>query len=360
MVISIAVGTSFLVALDIVLTISVLLESYVSPFLLICSAGMLFSGGSLIYALVWSSIKEDRFNMAVLKTVGCTKKQVLSVFLLQGLALGFTGALVGVTFGYNLLVQYGAYHWYRRFWAEGRVYSPFSSLIFLGVICYALVISYLPASVGTKTSIRDLLSRQAPRKRVVLKNLELRNPLFGYSLRHILRNQRDYATLLASVALPMFVFVFSNIFYHSAALLQSLEGYVIARLALIAAFSSGAICILGFYSLWSDICRKRRAEFAVLKTLGFSRKQVLLSTVVESALLLGGSFVSAWVFSLAAIIVTPLPSGFPISVSAISSSLMFSMLVLLILLYIAVSEPIKAMQITVSKALDRIFIEEEW
>ena len=52
-----------------------------------------------IVAMLVMVVTEKRGGIAILRTLGCSKRQVVAVFLLQGIVLGWCGALLGVALG---------------------------------------------------------------------------------------------------------------------------------------------------------------------------------------------------------------------------------------------------------------------
>lgn len=60
-----------------------------------------------IVAMLVMVVTEKRGGIAILRTLGCSKRQVVAVFMLQGTVLGWCGAMVGVLLGVWLSLNVG-------------------------------------------------------------------------------------------------------------------------------------------------------------------------------------------------------------------------------------------------------------
>lgn len=113
-----------------------------------------------IFIALYSSLKERKYDLAILRALGASRIQLLVLVFLEGLMLTFLGAVLGIGLGHMLL-------WLLLGQSEQNVVSDIQPWIFLPqelwIIVYALgvgvVASIIPAWSAYQTSIAKQLTK---------------------------------------------------------------------------------------------------------------------------------------------------------------------------------------------------------
>jgi lipoprotein-releasing system permease protein len=121
--------------------------------LIVCVAAL-----NILTALTMMVMEKTR-DIAVLMSFGVKPRQIRTIFLLQGLLIGFTGTLLGLIAGYGLSWIGGHYHFIHLY---AEVYSidylPFAARWIDGVIVAAvsLAVSLLATLYPSRSAARVL------------------------------------------------------------------------------------------------------------------------------------------------------------------------------------------------------------
>ena len=59
-----------------------------------------------IVATLVMVVTEKRSGIAILRTIGCSRRDVVAIFILQGTLIGWMGAIIGITLGVALALEY--------------------------------------------------------------------------------------------------------------------------------------------------------------------------------------------------------------------------------------------------------------
>lgn len=123
----------------------------------------LFLGAFLIFNTFRTVVVERRHDIAMLRTIGATRRQITTMVLIESLVQGFVGTIIGLIVGF--LMAAGVNAFVSQFWTTYFHRSAISmqvtgsSLVIavvLGLVT-ALVAGYLPARSAGKTSPLDAL-----------------------------------------------------------------------------------------------------------------------------------------------------------------------------------------------------------
>src|SRR5690606_8245084 len=113
-----------------------------------------------IFIALYNSLKERKYDLAILRALGASKVQLLSLIFLEGIMLASIGALVGIGLGHLFL-------WLLVSQSEQNVVTAIQPWIFLTQelwsLVYALgvgvVASIIPAWSAYQTSIAKQLTK---------------------------------------------------------------------------------------------------------------------------------------------------------------------------------------------------------
>lgn len=113
-----------------------------------------------IFIALYNSLKERKYDLAILRAIGASRGQLLSLIFLEGLMLTFLGAVLGIALGHIFL-------WLLVNTGDQNIVSAIQPWIFLKqelwIIAYALVVglvaSIIPAWSAYQTSIAKQLTK---------------------------------------------------------------------------------------------------------------------------------------------------------------------------------------------------------
>jgi len=113
-----------------------------------------------IFIALYNSLKERKYDLAILRTIGASRYQLLCLILLEGFMLTFIGAILGLLLGHTFLLVLISQH-------DQGVVSNLRAWIFLKeelwIVAYALgvgvVASLIPAWSAYETSIAKQLTK---------------------------------------------------------------------------------------------------------------------------------------------------------------------------------------------------------
>lgn len=113
-----------------------------------------------IFIALYNSLKERKYDLAILRAIGATRGQLLTLIFLEGLMLTFLGAILGIALGHTFL-------WLLVSQGDQNIVGAIQPWIFLKqelwIIAYALVVgivaSIIPAWSAYQTSIAKQLTK---------------------------------------------------------------------------------------------------------------------------------------------------------------------------------------------------------
>lgn len=119
---------------------------------------MIVSGLSIFISL-YSSLKERHYELALMRTFGATRLQLLWVILQEGLMMTLVGFLFGITCGRIGLFSVSAlvetnFHYSLSIWN----WAPEESLLFMATVCIGLLASIFPAVQAFRLNISRTLA----------------------------------------------------------------------------------------------------------------------------------------------------------------------------------------------------------
>ena len=244
-------------------------------------------GALFIFFVVYNLFQERRSIVGVLKTMGYPNKFVFHLFSLQGLILGFAGSLIGVTFGANLV---GAllFSWFYQYFLlpfhERMPYTPWSWMIFLLGVLLPYFLSENVARRAASMNI-TLAFTKVPdvANPYILKSLN--NNFELYAKRRIIRRPIVYrllmvTTLITLISTSTMVYLFYSLPSPTGNYFR-IVSYVYQRVSIISYLIILLTGLLGFYAIWNSEQLRRKSEFSVMKTIGWSNKDLMKISIYE-------------------------------------------------------------------------------
>ena len=125
-------------------------------------AGVLIVASALsLFIALWHAMHEERYDLAVMRTLGASRGRILRFVLVQGMALGVVGAGLGTALGH-------AAGWLLAQWLErarsltmGALgWAPEEGIVVAGAVFIALVASVVPAVRAYRLDVTAVLAER--------------------------------------------------------------------------------------------------------------------------------------------------------------------------------------------------------
>ena len=125
-------------------------------------AAVLVAASALsLFIALWHAMHEQRYDLAVMRTLGATRGRILRFVLAQGAVLGVTGAAIGVALGH-------AAGWLAAEWLDrarsvsvGTLgWAPEEGLVVAGAVLIALVAATVPAMRAYRLDVITVLAQR--------------------------------------------------------------------------------------------------------------------------------------------------------------------------------------------------------
>ena len=125
-------------------------------------AGVLIAASALsLFISLWHAMHEQRYDLAVMRTLGASRGRILRFVLAQGAALGAAGAVLGTALGHGV-------GWLVREWLErsrslsmgGLGWAPEEGIVLAGAVLIALAASAVPAVRAYRLDVAAVLTER--------------------------------------------------------------------------------------------------------------------------------------------------------------------------------------------------------
>lgn len=116
--------------------------------------------GLSIFIALYNSLKERKYDLAILRTLGASRGQLVGLVFLEGISLTTLGALLGIGFGHGFLALVVALTSQEVVsLVDPWVFLPEEGLIFAYALAVGVVASLIPAWSAYQTSIAKQLTK---------------------------------------------------------------------------------------------------------------------------------------------------------------------------------------------------------
>ena len=108
-----------------------------------------------------NSMKNRKYEIAMMRASGATSKLVLISILTEGFLIAFIGGLIGVFIGHILLEIMGQYltnQYHYQF--SGLIFNVFELWLFIGTIAIGIISAFVPAIAAYKMDISSTLKKK--------------------------------------------------------------------------------------------------------------------------------------------------------------------------------------------------------
>jgi len=272
-------------------------------------------GVIFIFYSIYYSVMKSKGTIGILKTIGYPKKAILNLYLFQGFLLGFIGSLIGVTLASNFIISFilGGGYYISHYVARSLTNSDINAILFIIGMFVPILASYFPAKKAAEYPIRNCFMKINfdPEK---AKFVEDNNYVKLYLKRKIARNTNFYIILILISIITLFsIEVLASLWKMEIKTSNMLPSFYIIFLNRVYLLSQILLLLgglLGFFAIWRDELRQRRKEFGILKTIGWTTKQICYFTFLELFFTISTGFLISII--IAFILITIISKNFEI------------------------------------------------
>jgi putative ABC transport system permease protein len=118
---------------------------------------MAISGISVFISL-YNSLKERRYDLAIMRTIGASRFNLFSIVILQGVLLTLVGSLMGILLGHTVLELIGRFQEADQARLTGQVFDASEVYLLITGFAIGLVAALIPALQAYRTDIAGTLN----------------------------------------------------------------------------------------------------------------------------------------------------------------------------------------------------------
>ncbi|HYG01330.1 MAG TPA: FtsX-like permease family protein [Chryseosolibacter sp.] len=123
------------------------------------AAILIFISALSIFIALYNALKERRYDLAIMRTMGATKRKLFVVVILEGISITFAGAFVGMLLGHLFLsIASKALVDLQNVGLSGFVFYEEEAIIMTGSLLLGIVCSVIPALQIYRTDISETLA----------------------------------------------------------------------------------------------------------------------------------------------------------------------------------------------------------
>lgn len=120
------------------------------------AAVLMLAAGLSVFIALYTALEERRYDLAVMRSLGASPGRLFGLLLLEGVALAFVGALLGLGLGHAFASALGI-------WLEAAQQPPVTGLAFraeeAGILAIALAVGLVAALIPAWTAYRTDVAR---------------------------------------------------------------------------------------------------------------------------------------------------------------------------------------------------------
>ena len=112
-----------------------------------------------IFIALYNSLKERRYDMAVMRSMGASRAKILMSILTEGGLLTFLGCIIGLLMGHGvLLILSEVVEQTQKAGITGIIFYPEEWIILVGSLLLGLLCALIPAVQAYRTDISSVLA----------------------------------------------------------------------------------------------------------------------------------------------------------------------------------------------------------
>lgn len=120
---------------------------------------LIFISGLSIFIALYNSLKERRYDLAIMRSIGATRQKLFISVILEGMVLTFMGALTGLLLGHAVVMLMGNFlEETQKAGISGFMFYADEWIILVGSLLLGLISAVIPAFQAYRTDISKVLA----------------------------------------------------------------------------------------------------------------------------------------------------------------------------------------------------------
>jgi putative ABC transport system permease protein len=120
---------------------------------------LIFISGLSIFIALYNSLKERKYDLAIMRSMGASRGKLLITILLEGSVLTFLGSVIGLLTGHGvLLLMSNILEETQKAGISGLVFYPEEWIILVGSLLLGIISAVIPAIQAYRTDISKVLA----------------------------------------------------------------------------------------------------------------------------------------------------------------------------------------------------------
>jgi putative ABC transport system permease protein len=120
---------------------------------------LIFISGLSIFIALYNSLKERRYDLAIMRSMGASRTKLFVSILLEGGILTLLGSVIGLLMGHGVLVLLSGFvEETQKAGIDGFVFYPEEWIILVGSLLLGLLCAVIPAIQAYRTDISKVLA----------------------------------------------------------------------------------------------------------------------------------------------------------------------------------------------------------
>lgn len=127
--------------------------------LMVLAYVLIFISALSIFIALYNSLKERRYDLAIMRTMGATRRKLVLTILTEGIALTLIGSLVGLSVGHGVMFLAGQLvEEIQKAGISGIVFYADEWVLLAGSLLLGVLCALLPAWQAYRTDISEVLA----------------------------------------------------------------------------------------------------------------------------------------------------------------------------------------------------------
>ena len=120
---------------------------------------LIFISGLSIFIALYNSLKERKYDLAIMRSMGAGRFRLVATILSEGMVLTLLGTVIGVAVGHGvLLIMSGFLAETQKAGITGLVFFPEEWIILVGSLLLGLICAVIPAVEAYRTDVSKVLA----------------------------------------------------------------------------------------------------------------------------------------------------------------------------------------------------------
>jgi putative ABC transport system permease protein len=123
---------------------------------------LVFIAGAGFFVTLWGAVADRRYDIALMRSLGATRRKIFSFVLVEGLTLGLLGVLLGLVLGHAFAWEVQAtIEASRHMTLEPVGMHPFEPYLVLIALLLSGIVALIPAFMAYRMNVATVLSKNA-------------------------------------------------------------------------------------------------------------------------------------------------------------------------------------------------------